>query len=101
MRREYWGGKQVAEPGGKGRKNPKGRMERRAWKSEQGELSAERDPCVFQKRNQEKLDLAGNCRLLLLILWGVCVYKCVGREAAVVTAGARACKPLEDQDAAV
>lgn len=58
----------------------------------------QRGNCVFQKGNQEKLDLAGICRRPLLALWGVCVYKCVGREAAVVTAGARTWKLFEDQD---
>lgn len=49
-------------------------------------MNPERGLHIFQKRNQEKLHLAGICRRPLLSRWGVCVYKCVGREA-VVTVG--------------
>lgn len=65
----------------------------------QGEMSAKRELCNFQKRIQEKLCLAGICQRPLLSLLVVCVFKCVGREAAVVTTWrAIAWKLLEDQD---
>lgn len=95
------GGKQVAEPGRKGQRDPEGNAGKgRRARGERGEMKAEREMCLFQKRNQEKLHLVGICRRPLRALWGVCVYKCVGREAAVVTAaaGALTCKLLEDQD---
>lgn len=61
-------------------------------------MSAKRELCIFQKRIQEKLCLSGICQRPLLSLWVVCVCKCVGREAAVVTTvRAIACKLLEDQ----
>lgn len=48
-----WGGKQVAEPGGKGRRDPERKMERGLWKREQGEMSAERELC-FPEREPRK-----------------------------------------------
>lgn len=49
-----------------------------------GEMSTERELCIFRKKIQEKLCLAGICQRPLLSLWVVCVCKCVGRETAVV-----------------
>lgn len=74
-------GSRLQSQGGKGRGTQRRKME----SGEQGEMNAERERCLFQKRNQEKLYLVGICRRPLLSLWRVCVYKCVGR-AAVVTA---------------
>lgn len=73
-------------------------MERGAGKEGAGETSTERELCIFQKRIQVKLCLAGICQRPLLSLWVVCVFKCVGREAAVVTTSrASTSKLLEDQ----
>lgn len=84
---------------GKGQKRTRrGEVERGAGKERAGEMSTERELCIFQKRIQVNLCLAGICQRPLLSLWVVCVFKCVGREAvAVTTSRARTSKLLEAQ----
>lgn len=70
---------------GKGQKRTqRGKMEVGGGRRERGEMSTERELCIFRKRIQVKLCLAGICQRPLLSLWVVCVCKCVGRETAVV-----------------
>lgn len=60
---------------GKGQKRTRrGEVERGAGKERAGEMSTERELCIFQKRIQVKLCLAGICqRPPSLPLGGLCV----------------------------